>query len=379
MAPANHRKPKRTPDQILAGLYRTLDSEAPLQSLMQELNAALDSHIGALHVVDPMRGHDRITYSTGIAAEDLAAYEREIGDQNLWVQRSVPGLLQSGIATDARLTRRDELVRSRFYCDFLRPLDIDHGMAMCLWHQGMDQAVLLSVNRNRRRGGYLAGDVRRAGELLPHLRSIYAIGRRVAGAQRIAQTLRTSLQLLAIGAAVIDSRGRTVFANAAMLDLAESQCGLTVKAGGRLAATHPRSAAELQSALAASTAGLQSGVQRVVLRDPADRVIGVAVVCGVAATAAGLDGVAAGSAVLFVHPVKQRTTLDQVFALTLGLTPAEARAATALLANGTIIGAAKELGVARSTVKSQLDAVHHKTATRSLGDLIRLLQVLALS
>ena len=56
-----------------------------------------------------------------------------------------------------------------------------------------------------------------------------------------------------------------------------------------------------------------------------------------------------------------------------GLTPAEARAAVAVLDGGTVAEMAERLAVSDNTLKTQLKAVYAKTHTQRMADLLKLL------
>ena len=62
-----------------------------------------------------------------------------------------------------------------------------------------------------------------------------------------------------------------------------------------------------------------------------------------------------------------------------GLTPAEARVASALAAGQDLEGIRAALGVGRETVRTHLRRIYEKTDTRRQAELVRLLHTLPLS
>jgi DNA-binding CsgD family transcriptional regulator len=79
------------------------------------------------------------------------------------------------------------------------------------------------------------------------------------------------------------------------------------------------------------------------------------------------------------HALGRSQDLEQRLVEAFGLTPAESRAAAALLAGGTVGDVAARLGVTRNTCKSQLKGAFAKTHTRGQAELLKLLVLVGLA
>ncbi len=91
-------------------------------------------------------------------------------------------------------------------------------------------------------------------------------------------------------------------------------------------------------------------------------------------TALGSDTFNGGRAVLILTDLtKPSVSNSKLLAILFGLTPAEAKLATAIASGIGIDAAAAALRIGRETVKSQLKAVFLKTNTRSQPELVALL------
>jgi len=78
-------------------------------------------------------------------------------------------------------------------------------------------------------------------------------------------------------------------------------------------------------------------------------------------------------AIFISDPDRKPILESQVFAQLFGLTPAEARLAQILASGDSLREASEQLGVAESTVRSQLKTIFTKTNTTRQSQLVRLM------
>ncbi len=87
------------------------------------------------------------------------------------------------VIVDEDRVPKAEMMRTEYYNDFLRPLDV-HGFASInLPVIGVDD-ISISINRSRRQGAFAAEDLARAAAIRPHLARAFLLGERLANRRR---------------------------------------------------------------------------------------------------------------------------------------------------------------------------------------------------
>lgn len=186
----------------------------------------------------------------------------------------------------------------------------------------------------------------------------------------LAAWLTVLLDQIACGLVLVDAQARVRYLNLAALRQLDSQHPL-VLAGQTLQTRDPEDLAPLKAALVA--AGL--GQRRLVTLGHAKQTTEVSVV---PLRSAGV-GSAHGQAGILLALGVPRTALPsaaQDLARCVGLTPAEARVLDLLCAGVRPAEIASRLGVAVSTVRTQIGSVRHKTGTASIRALVRQVAVM---
>lgn len=215
------------------------------------------------------------------------------------------------------------------------------------------------------RGAFQDSDLELARLLSPHIKRSLAISG-VLDHQRIeVGSLRKALDEMAAAAIILEPDGAIRFCNAAAQ--AELTRGSIFKENkGRLLGMIPDAAAFLASLLKQSDDRRQRG-RDVLLSAPSGRHLHV--------TWAILEQVGheLGSPILLVlqPPGPELQTPLSAAASRFGLTTAETQTLAEILDGRTLAEAATNLGVARSTVKSHVDALFRKTDTRRQAELVR--------
>ncbi|MET0529829.1 MAG: helix-turn-helix transcriptional regulator, partial [Microvirga sp.] len=179
-----------------------------------------------------------------------------------------------------------------------------------------------------------------------------------------AGTLRGALDALAAAAFIVEPDGRIRYCN--VTAQAEFECGNLFRVvKGRLIGVTAEASRLLAGLRDADNS--QRG-RDALLTDPAGRKVHV--------TWATLDrvGEELGSPILILlrHPEPELHTPISVATSAFRLTRAETQVLAHILEGHTLAEAASILGVARSTVKTHLEAIYAKTGTHRLPDLVRL-------
>jgi DNA-binding CsgD family transcriptional regulator/PAS domain-containing protein len=253
----------------------------------------------------------------------------------------------------------------------------------CLAGRGLFDYVLAPLTRtvtsfsswgvvgSEAKGPFTDQDLELARLLSPHIKRAIEISG-VIGHQRVeAATLRAALDALATPALIVESDGTILFRNqAADAELASQQ--LLREHNRRLMGRTPE-AAKLVNALVSFGAGrIPQGID-VFLSDAAGRTIHVT---GAALEQAGEE---IGSPILLLlrEPEAALTTPLSSAAALYQLTTGEIQVLGQVLQGHTLADTADILGLARSTVKTHLEAIYRKTQTNRQAELVSRIMSLA--
>lgn len=308
---------------------------------------------------------------TDLDPEFVERYNGHYNARNVWA--TSPLNQAAPVVISERIIRPNELERTDFYGEWLRPQRLRHALTSPLLRK-TERSLNLGLVRDGRKGEYSAAEAEYLHGLLPHFQRAMEIASRLEAAT---VTQRVSLEsVTAAGACLIlaDGSGRIVFATAnAERMLAEK--GALCASNGRLRARGRTDDSRLRRALAAAVPGLpaaaggrgdiftveapDSGARHTVTVNPlGDTNIGffhrgqlAVVIVGTVADERAIPA----------------DTLQQVF----GLTPAEARLASALCAGEALADYAARAGVGVTTAKSHLRALFAKLGVNRQADLVR--------
>jgi DNA-binding CsgD family transcriptional regulator len=207
--------------------------------------------------------------------------------------------------------------------------------------------------------------------LKPH--TTPALHSHLASSQNASTSLRSKLDLLALGVILLSPKGRVVTMNSAAERLLEDG-GLQVTRD-RLLAEGAAESARLQQLVAEATAAPAdagsepAGVLTVSRRNRSPLQLLVSPARGF-----DLDERHPVRAIVFAgDPAQGAGLTNETLRVLFGLTPAECRLAILLADGHSLTTIAGMVGVSRNTVKSQLSSIYGKTGTSRQAQLVRLL------
>jgi DNA-binding CsgD family transcriptional regulator/PAS domain-containing protein len=277
------------------------------------------------------------------------------------------------VLTDDDLLPKEEFVRSEFYNDFMRPLDM-HSVMLIRLAIHEEDIFAISISRAEPRGRFRPEELAAIRRLHPHLLRSFTLGRRFAATRDEAHSLSEAMNALHHPVIMVGEGGMIRHVNAAAEALMARRNDLAVR-NGRLSAANAGEARRLHQliglALSADPSLRDSGSMSVgtselrlplsvivsPLRSARDSVLG----CGASVMVAITDPEAGIDA----NPSK----LQDLF----GLSPAEIRVALAIFNGQTPKEAAASLGVSFFTIRGHLARVFEKTNTNRQAQLVRMM------
>ncbi|HEY5300286.1 MAG TPA: LuxR C-terminal-related transcriptional regulator [Acetobacteraceae bacterium] len=321
--------------------------------------------------LDMLNGGGRgVTARIDPRAEEI--YVQHFASRNPFIRRYATGPWPLAVMTDEDSFPKDEFVRTEYYNDFLRPLDI-HSVAVVRLARRNGLQSTLNVTKPKHKGQFTSAELEIARRLHPHLIRAFNLSRTFADLRARSAGLAAVLDRSSHGVLLLDDTGRINHANVAAERLLGEGDGLRV-VGGRLGAWRSDIARRLEALIGQAGrrdgAGRTGGSMALPTRSrllplsltvaplridrPLARTDDSVLVC-VTDLAAGIS-----------LPVQRLSAL-------FGLTPAEGRVALALFEGATPGEVAVRFDVSPRTVRVQLTRVFEKTGTNRQAELARLM------
>ena len=353
-------------DALLASLYASATDTTLIPAFIRELGELTGSHIGTYMREDFANPNASALLTGGIEPEEVMRYS-ELGGENIWMQRSLSSIRTGVVLNSDEHVSMRELLSSRYYNDFLRHMDVQHSVGVCLSFQ-QQRAVFLTVGRAASLGGFDDESLQLFKRLAPHFVNTFALQMQFEHLNaQVAQVTRQKR-----GMFLLDSQWRWVGGNP-VAEQAVAAGWWRGKLMSRLEPAHPLTREAWQS------------MQRKLQTSAAQQVMAIHDKHGVLAAFASVHvyGATAVSEhspcyVMFVRPLHSpdseavNAQLMQIF----GLTTSEAALALALRKHGDTAHAATAIGITESSARTRLQVVLEKTATRRQADLLLLIDAL---
>jgi DNA-binding CsgD family transcriptional regulator len=265
------------------------------------------------------------------------------------------------------------LLRSEFYLEFLRPLDVRYSIRAVLTS---DPEPLSYFSAGRPHKSRPFGDPQRRvlRAVTPHLMQALRIQSRLEWNQAGRIAVSGALERIPLAVIFLDRRCRVVDMNSSARRIVEAGDGLRVERGV-LVAFCTRAEVQLQQMIFGAAA-LESGrfLQHggaVALPRPDGRRPLSAMVAPTGLTGIFPSSRSARVVVLIEEPARGSTTPSVEFAKHHKLSPAEAELTTRLVSGLSLKQAAAALGVRDNTARSHLKRVFVKTGARRQAELVR--------
>ncbi len=368
-----------TSQSLLSLLYATVTDRSKWQSFCDELNAFSTVPI-------MMFGHNICSdESLGIIAGgldpvELDRYHAHFADQNPWMHMNMV-MPMGAVGVSDQALARDDLFKTEFYNDWLRPQENIVGGPAMICYRSSDRFVAMAAACPSRRVDNTLPDSHRLFEdLAPHMARSIALSTALSdGGVASFPYLEASLH----GIVLVRRSGRVGFVNSAA-DRLISKTGLvTVGLGEKLATQNESLRAYLSTAMSAlcenrldavpeplamTTGGLGPCVFHThVFPAEADHNF---------PCAAWADPVAGAIVITGSLGLRGANSHKQIVKA-FGATPAEARLAQALVDGLSLYDYADLNKLSRHTVRNQMRVLLRKTESRNQADFVRRMHLLA--
>jgi len=327
---------------------------------------------------DFMRNQGFIHPASTFNHEYINSYRLDYARQNVWLARERCYMTPGRVLTDEELVPGAELIRSKFYKEWLKPQDLHHRICAVLLRE-QRTVVLLEVLRPRDAAAFDRNDVEGLRLLLPHLQRALRIQRRLAELEIERDAAIHALDHLPWGVVLIDDRGNRLAANRRAQEILVAGDGLVTQG----AALRPVFADEairlsrlLDNALRPQPASRNANVggTLAITRPSGAHPLSVQVFPLGTKTEPLGDRVSA-AAIFVSDPELPANSNEQHLRDLYALTAVEARLAARLAHGESVDTAAAEMGLSVNTARAYVKRIYHKTGVRRQSELVRLVLV----
>jgi DNA-binding CsgD family transcriptional regulator/PAS domain-containing protein len=278
------------------------------------------------------------------------------------------------LAWDRKFLGEAEMARDPFYADFLAGLGFRYFISAVL-EKTPDKLVVVAVQRTRKQGHVDRQEIALMRRLCPHLQRAYDTATRLKSVAYHRGLLENALAWLCDGVALLRADGHVVYANDALLAIAQCGDGFRV-ANGTVEFPTVEARRHFDAALGATQRIGNAFFDACPTDFPVPRTTGMPayimslrpLVRQQSRAAQHDDAVV----MLFVRdPLGRNIVASHMLQELFNLTDAEAHLAQALCTGKTTDAYAEERSVTLNTVYSHLRRIREKTGCKSVPDLIR--------
>jgi DNA-binding CsgD family transcriptional regulator len=276
------------------------------------------------------------------------------------------------VMTDEEKLPKEELVRTEYYNEFLRPNGM-HSLLMARVAIEESNTVVLNVGRPLRREPFGAREIEIANRLYPQLMRAVRLAQRLTGIRELDGGLKDVVDRASHGAFLLNGDCKVRYINRAGEALAAGGRGITLS-GGMLRGSNEAITRRLHALIAAACA--DDGERRggaMALPRPDHRLPLAAIVSPVRSERLSIFCEGPSVLVFISDPETRMIVSEQRVRDLFGLSRAEARVALQMLEGCDPREVAQRLGVSFYTVRAHLVRVFEKTGTNRQAELVGLL------
>ena len=362
---------------LVGDIYAAIDRPALWDKALKGYASLMAADAVAFLVADYDEGRVGSFFAHNIPDGHIRDYEDYYNKKDVWTLKAYRNRWPAG---EAQLTQEffpeDELERTEFYNDFLRPAGFYRACGAFLTYDKGASSVLTAL-RSRRAGLYEPQELQLALRVTPHFQRAVQLHRALYDVRQAGAAAMEVLDRLLLGVLFLDGRGRVVDANRAARRILERGDGLTADRQGTCRAASGAETPELrrlvQSAVATGEGrGTGAGGVMRLTRSSGARPFGL-LVSPIGDGCFDLGARRAAAVILVFDPERRPEVPRAALARLYRLTGREADVTRALVAGFSLKEAAERLEISEGTARVYLKQVFQKTSTRRQSELMRLI------
>lgn len=361
---------------LLASLYDAAGDTSLWPVFLHQVARATQSTQVAILQHDMKHEEHSISLQWGVDAGAIHSYAEYYGKCDVWARKAAPFAHTGWLGISEEVSPIDELVRSEFYNDYLKPNELGHAMWGVIENSPL-RLINIGLYRNLRRP-FRSKDLELLRFLAPHLARAFRLHLKFAELRTRADNLQHAIDMLPSGIVFLGANAGIVHLNRMAAKILAENDGL-IAARGRLAAERTSESAELESLIAqARDTSVGTGLRpagAIAISRRSRQSLQVLIT-----PVRNINFDATVHAIAFVTDPSQRVRpAADVLRLLFGLTPAECRVALLLGEGHAPPAIANLIGISTNTLKTQLASIYRKTGTSRQAQLVRTLSQLMLA
>lgn len=347
--------------EIIAGLYETVTRDDAFPDVLATLAARFDCPAAALVYLDPSRPAANLTLGHGLLdAEVLRRYEETYAALDP-CPATFARMKIGEIASTDELFGMEREKHSRFLDEFYLPLGFRETIGGPVTNEE-GRFGLIGIIRTDARPPFSKAEIEALARLVPTLRHVLDLRRAFFVSERIARSLRASIDLLPSAVMTFDSRGVLSHANRFARSILARNDGLSLDREGRLHAGGRDAEQMLQGAFSRAAGGA------IILRVPRLRE-DLPYFLRIFPPDQQSDG--EGPSIFVSDPARDLAIALPELTRALGLSDPVGRLVAAVSAGIDLRSYAAQNGISYNTARFHLKAAFAATGTQRQADLVR--------
>jgi DNA-binding CsgD family transcriptional regulator/PAS domain-containing protein len=329
---------------------------------------ALGGRNTALIRYDMASGRNSAVACVRTAPEQLRRYNEHYCQMNPWMRNGSADLAAGMIGIGEMHCTSEELMRTEFYNEWLRPQKLKHSIASLLATSGKS-VVVCSTLRTGAAGPFGSEHVDILEALLPHVRRALRTRERVRNVFDARSHALELLDELPQACVLVNREGRPVYVNRAAHRTLAENAALRLGAAGLIAVRHQDTAA-IHQLISRAASPHPCGGEMAIYRERGQPI--VILVSPIRSRYRLPAPAQAAAAVWISNPDDRFVSRSARIRALFGLTSAEASLASEIAGGMSLAEIADARNISRHTVRNQLKSIFAKTGARAQADLVRL-------
>jgi DNA-binding CsgD family transcriptional regulator len=355
---------------LIGSIYESASNPELWPTFLSQLSTLTDSTKSLMLMVDAKRLEHTVSTSWGFEAAALRSYHDHFGALDVWAAQGADKPT-GHICTSESVCSLPDLMRTEFYNDYTRPINIKHGMFGVVANQG-GAFNSVSVFRDPEAGPFLDEQLQLLSLLVPHIQRAFGIHFRLAALRGRSAGVERALDKLHFGIVFVNSAQSVLIMNERAQQCIRLADGLRLR-GNKLSLTAPSESSRFESVLAAATKTGSAGGFSAGGTMLATRRRGRPLCITVAPLRSSGLATDAAAVVFIADPDGNIELPADLLRRSYKLTQAESRLTLLLVEGHSVKDAASVLQVSLNTAKTQLKSIFVKTQVRRQAELVKLL------
>ena len=358
-------------DEFVHSIYEGTDELTPWKAFLGKLREKLDANYVTMILRQPSSEHSwQVTFS-GEAQPEIA----ETYNTFFYAVDPFVNLPMNRVMTVEEVVKEEDWLRSAIYQEFLSPLSVRYYLGADIG-DGDQPSCRFRVSRKAQAGNFGKRERALCQLMLPHITSAVKLRSLIDVAEAERSLYAGTLERLAVGAVILDKKGKILRTNHAAEAILAERDGLSA-VNGSLQAVFSTENRELHGLIDGAIKGETSLRPQLAAGMSVTRTSGrpnLGIVVRTAPLTEWSESPERPALIVIIRDVEQKLQASQSILKRLyGLTPAESALVLKLLEGLTVDEASAQLHISRNTVRCQLRGIFAKTGVTRQTELMRLL------